>query len=91
MILIATFVDAVVLCFCLFVCFSGDSGGSYSDSAHSFIFSFKNKDGLEPFMLHTKKTEHSICGNSNYGPTFGGGHDFHNSIASVLTQIRTLI
>lgn len=61
----------------LFYSFSLDSGGSYTDSAHSFIFSFKNKDGLEPFMLHPKKTEHAIYGNSNFGPTFGAGHDFY--------------
>jgi len=54
-----------------------DSGSSYTDSAHSFIFSFKNKDGLEPFKLHVKKTDNAIYGNSGYGPTFGGGHDFH--------------
>lgn len=35
-------------------------------------------------MLHPKKTEYGIYGNSNYGPTFGGGHDFHiaNSASS---------
>ena len=54
-----------------------DSGSSYTDSAHSFIFSFKNRDGLEPFMLHVKKTDNAIYGNSGYGPTFGGGHDIH--------------
>ena len=49
-----------------------DSGSSYTDSAQSFIFSFKNKDGLEPFRLHVKNTERAIYGGSNYGPTFGG-------------------
>jgi len=53
------------------------SGGSYTDSAHSFIFSFKNKDGLEPFKLHVKKTNNAIYDNSGYGPTFGAGHDFY--------------
>jgi len=53
------------------------SGSSYKDSAHSFIFSFKNKDGLEAFKLHVKRTEHAIYGKSSYGPTFGGGHDIH--------------
>ena len=28
-------------------------------------------------MLHPKKTENGIYGNSNYGPTFGGGHDIY--------------
>ena len=53
-----------------------DSGSSYSDSAHSFIFSFKNKDGLEPFKLHVKRTDKAIYGHSSHGPIFGGGHDF---------------
>ena len=65
-------VRLILICSC-----SLDSGGSYTDSAHSFIFSFKNKDGLEPFMLHPKRTENAIYGNGNYGPTFGGGHDFY--------------
>ena len=65
-------VRLILICSC-----SLDSGGSYTDSAHSFVFSFKNKDGLEPFMLHPKRTENAIYGNGNYGPTFGGGHDFY--------------
>ena len=55
--------------------FVADSGGSYTHSVHGFLFSFKNKDGLEPFKLHIKNYQHGIYGNSGYGPTFGGGHD----------------
>ena len=62
-----------------FILFVSDSGGHYTDSAHSFIFSFKNKDGLEPFTLLVKKTDDAMYGNNGYGPTFGGGHDIHIS------------
>lgn len=55
--------------------FLSDSGGSYTDSTHSIIFSFKNHRDLEPFMLHVKKSANAMYGNSGYGPTFGGGHD----------------
>ena len=54
-----------------------DSGSSYSDSTDSFIFSFKNYPGLEPFKLHVKRSDNAIYGNSGYGPTFGGGHDIY--------------
>ena len=57
--------------------FVADSSGSYSHSVHGFLFSFKNKDGLEPFKLHIKNYEHAIYGSSGYGPTFGGGHDIY--------------
>ena len=57
--------------------FVADSGGSYTHSLHGFLFSFKNKDGLEPFKLHIKNYQHGIYGNSGYGPTFGSGHDIY--------------
>lgn len=57
--------------------FFPDSGGSYTDSTHSFLFSFKNRYGLDPFKLHIKYSEHAIYGNNGYGPTFGGGHDIY--------------
>lgn len=53
------------------------SGSSYTHSVHGFLFSFKNKDGLEPFKLHIKNYQHAIYGNSGYGPTFGAGHDIY--------------
>ena len=58
-------------------CFFPDSSGSYTDSLYSFIFSFKNHYGLEPFKLHVKNSQHAIYGNSGYGPTFGSGHDIY--------------
>lgn len=54
-----------------------ESSGSYRKSAHSFIFSFKNQGGLEPFKLHVKQLEHAIYDHNGYGPTFGGGHDIY--------------
>lgn len=57
--------------------FVADSGSSYTDSTESFIFSFKNHYGLEPFKLHVKDSDNAIYGNSGYGPTFGGGHDIY--------------
>ena len=56
-----------------------DSGGSYTYSAHSFIFSFKNKDNLDPFKVLVKNIERGIYGNNGYGVTFGGGHDIYIS------------
>ena len=53
-----------------------DSSGSYTDSTDSFIFSFKNYYGLEPFKLHVKNSGNAIYGNNGYGPTFGG-HDIY--------------
>ena len=59
------------------VFFFSDSGGFYTDSTHSFLFSFKNRYGLDPFKLHIKYSEHAIYGNNGYGPTFGDGHDIY--------------
>ncbi|CAH3123360.1 unnamed protein product [Porites lobata] len=53
------------------------SGGHFTHSVHGFLFSFKNKDGLEPFKLHIKNYEHAIYGNDGYGPTFGASHDIY--------------
>ena len=58
-------------------CFLPDSGGSYTDSVNSFVFSFKNHYGLEPFKVHVKKSDRAMYGKSSYGPTFGGGHDIY--------------
>ena len=58
--------------------FLPDSSNSYTHSLHGFLFSFKNKDGLEPFKLHIKNYEHAIYGDNSYGPTFGvGSHDIY--------------
>ena len=65
--------------FSLLLFFFSDSGGSYSYSAQSFIFSLKNKDNLDPFKVLVKNLENGIYGNNDYGPTFGAGHDIHIS------------
>ena len=50
-----------------------DTGGEFSYSANSFMFSFVNKDNLSPFLLKIKNNEpyRAIYGTSSYGPTFG--------------------
>ena len=62
----------ILYAFCIFFI---DSSGSYIESAHSFIFSFKNKDGLEPFKVLVTVNERAIYGGSGNGPTFGNGFD----------------
>ena len=66
-----------IFSFLLMTFLFSDSGGSYKDSTHSFLFSFKNRYGLDPFKLHIMHSEHAIYGNNGYGPTFGGGHDIY--------------
>ena len=56
--------------------YSGSSS-SYRNSAYSFIFSFKNRDDLEPFKLQVKETSRAIYDHGSYGPTFGGGFDIY--------------
>ena len=65
------------LVFVINIVFVSDSGGSYTDSPHCFLFSFKNRYGLDPFKLHVKETQYAIYGNNGYGPTFGAGHDIY--------------
>ena len=49
-----------------------DQSGGYKTGPYSFIFSFDNKK-----IYYSKNGSNSIYGNSSYGPTFGGGHDFY--------------
>ena len=49
-----------------------DQSSSYKTGPYSFIFSFDNKK-----IYYNKNGSNSIYGNSSYGPTFGGGHDFY--------------
>ena len=51
-----------------------DQSNSYKTGPYSFIFSFDNKK-----IYYSKNGSNSIYGNSSYGPTFGGGHDFYIS------------
>ena len=42
----------------------------------SFIFSLENNDGISPFKCDIFQFEnYAINGNSEWGPTFGGGFD----------------
>ena len=53
-------------------------GSGYKHCMESFIFSLVNPSGGEPTKLLLKGTlkQHGIYCNSEYEPTFGGGHDF---------------
>ena len=50
------------------------SDGSYGNAKDSFIFSFKNKDIIENYILSQIKNEYTHCAIFNqyiYGPSFG--------------------
>ena len=50
----------------------------YRESWNSFIFSLVNRYNLPPFKSNVYQyNKYSIYTASNYGPTFGGGHDIY--------------
>ena len=49
--------------------------GSYRSAPDSFIFTLNNKYNIAPTKFPNSDTRYSIYDLSNYGPTFGGGHD----------------
>ena len=53
----------------------------YRTDSQAFLFSLVNKPGWAPLKLrqtgHYSHYGYSIYDCSSYGPTFGGGHDFH--------------
>jgi len=57
-----------------------DSVHEYKQDPDSFIFSLINEKDT-PLIFknndHNGNFDYSICTNSNYGPTFGVGHDLH--------------
>ena len=55
------------------------SGGGYSSSPNSFLFSLTNIFGTEPikFPLKDNNSAYSIYNDSSYGPTFGNGYDLN--------------
>ena len=56
------------------ILFSGS--GDWVSSVNAFLFSLKNKDNLKPFKAAVYRySEYALRHNSDYGPTFGGGHD----------------
>jgi len=54
------------------------SSGAYGVDANAFIFLLKSsRKGEKPEKFACKNTTYSVYHNGAYGPTFGGGHDFH--------------
>jgi len=51
----------------------------YVQEPNSWIFTLVNKHNVPPTKFTVKSPEYGICDNPSYGPTFGGGHDFHLS------------
>ena len=51
------------------------SSNSFKSASDSFIFSLTNIHGTEPTKFPNSNTSYSIYDVSNYGPTFGSGHD----------------
>jgi len=65
------------------------SGCSYYYDSAAFLFSLVNKPGWQPLKLdqtgnNSYRRKYSIYSCSNYGPTFGAGHDIYiaNNAAS---------
>ena len=56
-----------------FTAIKWDPNSSYKTDSQSFIFSLDNS---EIYYLKDPKSQSIIYCHSNYGPTFGGGHDF---------------
>ena len=62
----------------LFLSLSSDArNNGYGFTSNSFIFSLRNKEGLGPFKSMVTIPSHAIRQRSNYGPTFGSGHDIY--------------
>jgi hypothetical protein len=53
-----------------------DSTSGYKSDSNAFLFSLTNKDN-QPSKIRQIDTNQSIRCDSNYGPTFGGGHDIY--------------
>ena len=54
-----------------------ESSGFFAFTFNSFIFSLRNKEGLEPFMSLVIDPSLAIVRVSGYGPTFGMGLDIY--------------
>ena len=65
----------------IFWFFLSETGPSmYVECLQSFVFSMVNPQREAPFkMLLVKNQQNAIYCKSDYGPTFGGGHDLHIS------------
>ena len=54
-----------------------ETSGGYTSTSNAFIFSLRNKEGLGPFKSMVTDSSSAIYRHSNYGPTFGDGHDIY--------------
>ena len=54
---------------------SGD-GSSYTNTAGCFLFLVENPHNDAPTCFDCTDTTQAMYCDPNYGPTFGGGHDF---------------
>jgi len=54
-----------------------DTSNSYGSTSNAFIFSLRNKEGLEPFKSMVTSPSYAIYKYSSYGPTFGNGLDIY--------------
>jgi len=52
------------------------SEGRYKADRTAFLFSLTNPSNT-PLKLKVKSSQYAVWHHSNYGPTFGGGHDLH--------------
>ena len=50
-------------------------GGNYQADPSAFIFRLKYRGTLAPYKPTQSNTSQAVYDHSNYGPTFGGGHD----------------
>ena len=48
-----------------------ESIGDYGFTRKAFIFSIRNKEELDPFVVEVRRTERAIYRSSWYGPVFG--------------------
>ena len=65
----------------LYLVFSNDvseSSGGYGSTSNAFIFSLRNKEGLQPFKSMVSNPTKAIYRLSSFGPTFGkASHAIH--------------
>ncbi|XP_052212388.1 interferon-induced protein 44-like [Dreissena polymorpha] len=54
---------------------SWNSSNSYMKDANAFIFQLRYSGNEKTTKFPIKIPEYGLCGNSTYGPTFGGGND----------------
>ena len=60
-----------------FTCVSWTKDGNYHSDSNSFLFTLTNSQGYSPTKFPISGTGNSVYHHSNYGPTFGGGHDIY--------------